>query len=278
MMRFTTSDGVSLAYDDQGTGVPVLCLAGLTRNMADFEPLLAVRTGEARFIRLDARGRGASAYPDDFMTYAVPVEARDAIELLGHLGIERAMIVGTSRGGLQAMIIAAAAPGRLSAVLLNDIGPEIAGGGLDVIMQYVGRRPNAKTYAEAAQATAAFHAVNFPTMTASDWEPHMPRYYDQREDGLHLRYDPKLRDALLEQAKEGPLPDLWPLFDALAAVPVGVLRGANSDLLTRDTVAAMQARHPDLIASEVPDRGHVPFLDEAESLAVFDALLEQIHE
>ncbi|MBB5516968.1 pimeloyl-ACP methyl ester carboxylesterase [Rubricella aquisinus] len=275
MKYFETSDGLSLAYDDQGAGHPVLCLAGLTRNMADFEPLMAARADAARFIRLDARGRGASDRAADFMTYDVAVEARDAVELLNHLGIERAMIVGTSRGGLQAMVIAASLPQRLSAVLLNDIGPEIAGGGLDVIMQYLGRRPAAKTYEDAAQATAAFNAERFPTMTAADWLPHVRRFYDEKPDGLHLRYDPKLRDAILAQAEAGPMPDLWPLFDALSGIPTGVLRGAHSDLLTAETVERMKARHPDLLTGEVPNRGHVPFLDEAESLSLFDCLLER---
>lgn len=203
----------------------------------------------------------------------MPTEARDAIELLDHLGIERAMIVGTSRGGLLAMTIAVIAPGRMSAVLLNDIGPELGAEGIAGIMGHIGMRPAARTLDEAAALFAEINADRFPGLTARDWRPHVARWFREGPDGLHLRYDPRLRDALLEQAEAGPPPDLWPLFDALAPIPTGVLRGARSDILLPATVEKMMARRPDLMVAEVRRRGHVPFLDEPESLALFDRLL-----
>lgn len=274
MKTFETSDGLTLAYDDQGAGAPVLCLPGLTRDMRDFEPLLAARGGAARIIRMDLRGRGGSDRdPNPLEGYTVPVEARDVLELLDHLGLKRVIIVGTSRGGIIAMVIAAMAKDRLAGVLLNDVGPKIEQRGLDAIMTYLGKRPAAKTLDQAAAGLARLHARSFPGMEAADWRIWAERWFDEAPDGLSLRYDPALRAAV---EAGGAAPDLWPFFDALEGLPLAALRGANSDLLGADTFAAMQAARPDMIAATVPDRGHVPFLDEGESLTVFDTLLEQV--
>ena len=155
MSRFTSSDGLSLAFTDTGAGMPLLCLPGLTRNGSDFDDLAAALGGRHRLIVLTARGRGASDRDADFMNYTVAVEGRDALELLDHLGLPRAVIVGTSRGGLIAMLLGLVAKDRLAGVLLNDIGPEIAPEGMARIMTYLGVAPRAKTYAEAAAALKA---------------------------------------------------------------------------------------------------------------------------
>ncbi len=275
MNRFTTSDGLSLAWEEEGAGVPILCLPGLTRNAADFDDLATALGGRHRLIRLTLRGRGASDRDPDFRNYAVGVEARDVVEFLDHLGLPRVVIVGTSRGGLIAMVLAATAKDRLAGVLLNDIGPELAPEGLANIMGYLGVAPRVKTYPEAAAALRARMGERFPGLSDARWRVLAERWFDQGPDGLVLNYDPKIRDAL-EATADQPPADLWPLFDALAGVPVAVVRGANSDLLTADTVARMQARRPDLIVAEVPDRGHVPFLDEPEAQAAFAALLARV--
>ena len=150
MNRFTTEDGLSLAYLDEGAGLPLLCLPGLTRNAADFDELAAALAGRHRLIRLTLRGRGASDRDPDFRNYNVLVEARDVVGLLDHLGLERVVVVGTSRGGLIAMMLAATAKPRLAGVLLNDIGPELAPEGLANIMSYLGIAPRAKSFPEAA--------------------------------------------------------------------------------------------------------------------------------
>ncbi len=137
MPCFTTSDGLSLYYTDQGEGLPLLCLAGLTRDGRDFE-FVAPHLAGLRLITLDYRGRGQSDWGDP-STYQIPVEGRDATELLDHLGIDKAAVLGTSRGGLIAMVLAATAKDRLLGVALNDIGPEIAPEGLEVIKNYLGR-------------------------------------------------------------------------------------------------------------------------------------------
>jgi len=154
-LRFTTSDGLSLAYEDAGAGLPLLCLPGLTRNARDFDELATVLPGGVRMIRLTCRGRDPSDYAPDPAQYQLPVEARDAVELLDHLGIDKAAIVGTSRGGLIAMLLAATARDRLSGVLLNDIGPEINPAGLERIYDYIGARPAGPTLEHVAAALRA---------------------------------------------------------------------------------------------------------------------------
>jgi pimeloyl-ACP methyl ester carboxylesterase len=260
---FTTSDGITLTYTDEGQGKPVLCLAGLTRTGQDFD-YVAPHLKGIRLICMDYRGRGASGWADP-STYTVPVEARDALELLDHLGLAKAAILGTSRGGLIAMLLAAMAPERLTGVALNDIGPEIAPEGLEIIKSYIGRRPGQQTYAEATEARPAL-MTGFANVPMSRWEDEVRLHFRQEADGLHLTYDPKLRDAVLEVGAQ-PAPDLWPLFDAMAGLPLALIHGENSDLLADSTVTEMQRRRPDMIYARVPDRAHIPFLDEPESLA-----------
>ena len=281
--RFRTADGLSLAYADEGPrdGMPVLCLAGLTRNMDDFADLAARLSATHRVIRLDSRGRGASDRAEP-ASYDVPTEARDALALLDHLGLASAVFVGTSRGGMLTLLAAAFAPDRIRAAILNDIGPDIAPGGLDRIMDYVGKPPTAPDLdALAVQLEAAGRAQN-PTVAPARWRRIAAALAEPTADGLAWRYDLRLRDALIAQGEAlrkameagAPAPDLWPLFHRLAAVPVLALRGANSDILTAETLARMQAAAPDRVtAVTVPDRGHVPLLDEPESVAAIDALL-----
>ncbi|KIC12562.1 hydrolase [Leisingera sp. ANG-M1] len=275
MPFFKTSDGLNLYYSDTGAGLPLLCLAGLTRDSRDFR-YFAPHAARCRMVTLDARGRGRSDRDPDFMTYNVLREAQDVLELLDHLGLGQTAILGTSRGGLVAMTLAAMAKDRLQAVILNDIGPEIAADGITRIMDYVGRRPSAKTHAQAAEALQAVMSPAFPDVPMARWLEEAQTFYKQEADGLLLSYDPRLRDALLAQAEAGPAPDLWPLFMSLDGLPCGVIRGANSDLLSQATYQEMQQRLPVIQAVEIANRGHVPFLDEPDALALFHSVLEQI--
>ncbi|KIC20238.1 alpha/beta fold hydrolase [Leisingera sp. ANG-Vp] len=275
MPYFKSSDGLNLFYSDTGEGLPLLCLAGLTRDSRDFR-YFALHADRYRLITLDARGRGQSDHDPDFINYNVLREAQDVLELLDHLGLDQAAILGTSRGGLVAMTLAATAKDRLAAVILNDVGPEIPSGGIARIMEYVGRRPAAKTWKQAAETLETLMAPAFPDVPAARWRQEVEAFYNETPEGLSLRYDPLLRDALLAQAEAGPPPDLWPLFLALEGLPCGVIRGANSDILSRGTYSEMQRRLPALHAVEIASRGHVPFLDEPEALALIHSVLEQI--
>jgi pimeloyl-ACP methyl ester carboxylesterase len=275
MKRFTTSDGLSLAYSDEGEGRPVLCLPGLTRNGSDFDELAVALHGRYRLIRLTLRGRGASDRDPDPANYNVGIEARDVVEFLDHLGLTRVVIVGTSRGGLIAMVLAATAKDRLAGVLLNDVGPELAPEGLANILNYLGIEPKARTHEEAAAALKARMGAAFPGLSDEKWLSLARRWFDAGAEGLRLNYDPRLRDGIAALADQ-PAADMWPLFDALEGVPLAVVRGVNSDLLTADTVDKMRARRRDLIVAEVPDRGHVPFLDEPEAQAALSSLMARV--
>ncbi|MHA6266111.1 alpha/beta hydrolase [uncultured Aliiroseovarius sp.] len=274
MENFTANDGLILAYRDEGEGLPVLALSGLTRNSDDFN-FVAPHLQGVRLIRMDYRGRGASDW-GPHQSYTVPQEAADALGLLDHLGIDRAAILGTSRGGLIAMGLAASVKERLLGVCLNDIGPVIDPGGLDYIMGYLGRPPTARFYKDAAAARAhAMAAVGFDDVPMARWEAEVRNLFSQSETGLKNRYDPALREAVAEAGAQ-PAPDLWPFFDAFQDMPLALIHGANSDLLTDSTVAEMQRRCPHMLYGRVPGRGHVPFLDEPEALEVIGTWLDQM--
>lgn len=272
LKTFTARDGARLAFRDEGAGLPVLCLAGLTRNSTDFD-FLAPHMSDVRLIRADYRGRGGSQWTGP-ETYTVPQEAQDAIALLDHLGIEKAATIGTSRGGLIGMFLAATARPRLLGLCLNDVGPVIDPLGLDKIKDYVGRNPAARTMdqlvARMPQTLAGF--ANIPE---ERWRAFAERLYLQTPKGLQIRYDADLRQSFLK-AFEGPPTELWPLFDACAGLPLALVRGANSDLLSPETAAEMRRRRPDMLFADVPDRAHVPFLDEPQALGVIRNWLEQI--
>jgi len=271
MPHFTTSDGLKLYYEDAGEGLPILCLAGLTRTSRDFD-YAAPHLSGVRLIRMDYRGRGQSDWDDSWSNYALPIEGRDAMELLAHLGLSQAAILGTSRGGLNAMGIASVAPDALLGVALNDIGPEIDAEGLAFIMTYLGRNPAARTHEEAAAALNHL-MCGFPGVPLERWAQEVRTHYTDAGGGLQITYDPKLRDAA-EAAGGTEMPDLWPFFDALPPRPLALIWGENSDLLKEPTVHEMQRRRPDMITARVPDRGHIPFLDEPESLVALRAWIE----
>ena len=264
MQSFRTEDGARLAYRDEGTGQVVLALAGLTRDGRDFDYLARHLTG-VRLLRLDSRGRGGSGWADP-ESYTVAQEAKDALALVDHLGLGRAAIIGSSRGGLLAMAMVAMAKPRVAGICFNDVGPVLQQEGLRRIGTYIGINPDVTSLEEAADRTPAanpgFHGV--PQLR---WEEETIRHYVQQAGGLGLTYDPALRIGF-DRAMAAPLPDAWALFDLCEGIPLALTRGENSDVLTRDTADQMCLRRPDLIRAEIRDRGHIPFLDEPEALEV----------
>jgi pimeloyl-ACP methyl ester carboxylesterase len=269
---FTARDGARLAFQVEGAGTPLLCLPGLTRTMGDFD-YLRPHLPPIRLIRMDYRGRGASEWTGP-ASYSIAQEAQDVLALLDHLGLGQVAVLGSSRGGLIGLVLAATAKERLSGLLLNDVGPDIEKAGLDRIFDYLGRNPAAKTHEEMA-ARLAKSLTGFTGVPAARWLDEARLHYRSGTRGLEITYDPSLREPFVAAFSGSPV-DLWPLFDACAGLPLGLIRGANSDLLSAATAEAMRRRRPDMIFAEVPGRGHLPFLDEPESLAAVRAFLAAV--
>jgi pimeloyl-ACP methyl ester carboxylesterase len=271
----TAQDGVKLhvrSYGPRGgAALPVVCLPGLARTAADFEALATTLSGNAtaprRVLALDARGRGRSDYDGNAQNYSLPVELSDLIAVLTALEIARAVFVGTSRGGMLTMLLAVARPTAIAGCVLNDIGPVIDINGVVRIKSYVGKLPPPASFADAAAILRRLYSSQFPKLSDEEWLAFARRTFKEADGRLVPDYDPKLASTLEAVDLERPLPDLWKEFDALAGMPVMVVRGGNSDILSPATVEAMRARHPGLEVVEVPEQGHAPLLTEPDIIA-----------
>ena len=270
---YAADDGLRLYARDYRHPAPqatVLCLHGLTRNSADFEPLAPALNDAFRVVAVDQRGRGRSEYDPDPSNYNALVYSRDMLSLLDHLDVERVVLIGTSMGGIISLVMGSQAKHRINGVVLNDVGPEIDARGLERIRSYVGHQAAVTTWAEAAAQVEATNGIAFPGYGPSDWDAFARRLYREGPDGVPvLAHDPAIAESLREASADAPAPDLWPAFDALDGIPILVVRGAESDILEPRVVAEMRRRRPDLVAVDVPDRGHAPMLDEP---AAYDAI------
>ena len=225
-------------------------------------------------ITMDYRGRGQSDYDSDFINYNILREGLDATELLDHLEVDKVTLLGTSRGRLIAMALAASHPMRLAGVILNDVGPAVEPADTAKIKDYVGNQPTVKCYDEAARSLRQCMEPLFPGVPLQTWRRQVEHQYLQSETGLNLRHDSTLRDALIQQAAAGPVPDLWPWFEVLHEIPTGVIQCAISDVFGAQTLQEMHTRHSRLISTEIADRGHVSFLFEPQSLDVIRKVLD----
>lgn len=277
----TAQDGLKLhvrAYGSSAnSALPVVCLPGLARTATDFHRLASALADNAEHPRyvlaLDYRGRGLSDYDSNPDNYSLPVELADVLSVLTALAIGKAVFIGTSRGGLLAMLLGAARPAALAGVVLNDIGPVIEPRGLARIKGYVGQLPQPKSFEEAAEVLRQLFSPQFPALSAGDWMELGQRTFRDQGGRIIPDYDPKLAHALRDVDIERPLPDLWQQFDSLADVPMLIIRGANSDLLSSATFEAMRARRWQCDALVVPDQGHAPLLTDDETISRIGAFV-----
>jgi pimeloyl-ACP methyl ester carboxylesterase len=272
---FQSADGLRLHYRDYPAvagGTPVLCLPGLTRNCRDFETIAPRIQRSHRVLCADLRGRGLSQHDPNWQNYHPGTYVADVAGLLAHAGVERVIVLGTSLGGLIAMIMAATTPQLLVGVILNDVGPEIAPEGLARISSYVGKSAPVNNWAEAVAQVRATYGLAWPAATDEDWLAFARRGYREVDGVPRLDMDPMIGEAV-RAAPGGAAPDLWPLFAALRSLPVLALRGAISDVLSQETFDRMAREKPDLERVTVPGRGHPPMLDEPESVAAIDGFL-----
>jgi pimeloyl-ACP methyl ester carboxylesterase len=278
-IHYTSRDGLRLFarhYPVPGSlRRPVVCLAGLTRNSRDFDDLAGVlarqdETGRDVFC-IDCRGRGRSQYDTNWKNYSILVELNDVLDFMTMKGLDRAAVIGTSRGGLIAMLMGVLRPAALGAVVLNDIGPVIEREGLARIIAYVGRVPLPDDWEEATELVYEMNRRQFTAIPKEQWEEFARAVFND-DNGLPApAYDPQLAKAI--SMMDGPTPELWPQFAALSHVPVLVLRGENSDILSQKTVNEMRARHPRLTTFVARGEGHAPLLKDATSIGAIAGFL-----
>ncbi len=276
-------DGLRLHYREHGGGgiadadadrPPIICIPGLTRNARDFDAV-AARLPGWRVIAVDLRGRGESAQARDPMTY-VPLTYRQDIEaLVETLGLERFVLFGTSLGGIVAMLLATTGRERLAGVLLNDIGPELDPRGLGRIRAHVGRGTVFPTWLHAARAIAGAQAAVHPGFALADWLAMAKRLCCLTPAGrIAFDYDMRIAEPFRIAGADDAI-DLWAAAEALRGLPVALIRGALSDLLS-EAVAGEMAARIGLDLTTVPDVGHVPTLDEPAAAAAIDRLLARV--
>lgn len=271
---FASQDDLKLYYRDYGDALseltPVICLPGLTRNSKDFHPIASLLSsaeeGGRRVLCADLRGRGLSQRDSNYTNYAVPTYLGDIQHMAAVAGVERAIFIGTSLGGMISTAMAAARPSLVAGVVLNDIGPELDPRGLARIASYVGKQEALPDWEAAIAAMQVMYKVAYPDFDDAEWLDIAQKTFREDDQGRPAPdYDPDigtaLREATENQAPEDR-PDLWALFGALRDIPLLGLRGELSDILASETFARMQQENPDMAAIEVPNRGHVPKLDE----------------
>ena len=278
----TAQDGLRLHVRAWGPRLaallPVVCLPGLARTVTDFETLASAlasgANGPRSVLALDLRGRGRSDYDRNPKNYNVQVELADVLAVLTALAVDQAVFIGTSRGGILTMLLAVARPTALAGCVLNDVGPVIETKGLMRIKSYVGKLPQVASLHEAADVLRRLLAAQFPKLSDDDWVAFARRTF--KDDGGRIvpDYDVRLGKTLAQIDPTRPVPALWKEFNALARVPLLVIRGGNSDILSRATVAAMQTRHPAMEAVEVADQGHAPLLSDPALIARIAAFAE----
>lgn len=269
---FTSRDGLRLRvrhYPGSGSGRrPALCLPGLTRNSADFHDLASVLSdprGHRRDVyAVDYRGRGRSEAATDSASYSIQTELADVLDFMSLEGLHDAAVIGTSRGGLIAMAMMSARPAAVGAIVLNDIGPVIERDGLARLVAYVGRVPLPNNWADAEALVRRLNEKAFPAESAQTWAAVARQLFNDENGRPAPGYDPNLSKSLA--LTDGPVPSFWPQFEALSRIPVLALRGANSDILSAQTLIEMQRRHPMLDAMTVPDQGHAPLLKDADTI------------
>jgi pimeloyl-ACP methyl ester carboxylesterase len=276
---YSAADGLQLYFCEHGPPAgpddapPVLCLHGLTRNSRDFDELVALLSPRHRLITTDLRGRGHSAYDSDLRHYHPARYVDDVWHLLAHLGIGRVRVIGTSLGGLMAMLMAAQRPETLEAVVLNDVGPELDARGLARVAESAGRLPPVDDWAAAAAAVREATRVAFPDWPDERWMTFARKMYaPSAGGGLDVRLDRNVGEAM-RRGFSAMREDPWELFGALRGIPLLVVHGEESDLLTPEILARMREARPDLRTVTVPRRGHAPNLDEAEAIDAIEKFL-----
>ncbi|HTP40491.1 MAG TPA: alpha/beta hydrolase [Steroidobacteraceae bacterium] len=274
-----SADGLRLhvrCHDGPRPDAPVvLCLHGLTRTCRDFEDLAPRLQRHYRVLAPDLRGRGLSDRDPQPGHYQPAQYLQDLLALLPAVGATRYAVIGTSLGGLLAMMLAATQPAQVAGIVLNDIGPEIDPAGVERIRQYAGRMAPVADWAQAVAQAQQVYGAAWPGLDQACWQRLARRGYREDAQGVpRIDADPMIGEAF-RGAPRAAL-ELWPLWSAQRDVPVLAIRGALSDILSRATLARMQREKPDLETLEIAQRGHVPLLDEPGCVERIEAFLARL--
>lgn len=280
---FFTRDGLRLFYRDyparSDDAEIVICLHGLTRNSRDFDELATHLQSNYRVLIPDMRGRGHSQYDTHWQNYHPSTYVLDIFTLLDVLKIERVAIIGTSLGALMAMLMCAQQPQRIAGVVLNDAGPEIDPHGLARIAQYAGTRPVVNNWNDAAQYIKSIYGDALRGLSDAEWLAYAKLSYRENAEGIPVPdSDPNIGNAFRDGAAQNtPAPNLWPVFAHIRTMPMLVIRGEHSDILSAATLQRMAEEKSDLNYVVVPNRGHAPLLNESICVTAIDEFLEKIN-
>ena len=276
---FPSTDGLRLycaiyhARRPEPAGLPILCLPGLTRNSRDFTTIALHLSEQHDVLACDLRGRGQSAWDPDATHYQLPTYVQDAWSLLESRRLERVVVLGTSLGALMGIVMAATQPQRIAGVILNDAGPEFDPAGVQRIAAYAGRLPAVASWAGAVAQTKSVYGQALPGLSDAEWFEFARRGYRENSQGIPVPdVDPRIAEAFSSSPGTA---DLWAVFAELKSVPLLVIRGELSDLLSTATVARMARQHPSMQQLMVANRGHTPLLTEPECIEAIDAFLSR---
>lgn len=276
---YESEDGLTLfakIYDGASGRIPLLCMHGLSRNADDFDDLLALLP-DWPAISVDQRGRARSEYDSNPSRYTPEVYCADMLKLLDGLGHSQVIAIGTSMGGLMAMMMSAMRPGVFKAIIINDIGPEVDPAGLERLRSYVGQAMQFESWDAAAAAIHAQGPDIFPDFTRADWRAFAGRVCEEVAPGeIRFRYDPAISGGLKTQDISAVPPDLWPLYKGPDDLPYLIIRGETSDILSAATAQRMARERADAALVTVPNRGHAPMLTEPVAVAAITDFLERL--
>ncbi|HEX9396816.1 MAG TPA: alpha/beta hydrolase [Burkholderiales bacterium] len=251
----------------------VLCVHGLARTGRDFDELARALCGQFRVVCPDVAGRGDSDRLPEGKLYAVPQYAADMVTLIARLEVEAVGWVGTSMGALIGMALAAQKSAPISRLVLNDAGPVISRVSLERIGSYLGKAPAFASIEKAEEYVRAV-STTFGPHSDAQWRFLTDTWVRKHEDGsFRAHYDPKIAEPFRTDMPPGDT-DLWAIYDAVKC-PTLLLRGELSDLISRETAAAMARRGPKARVVEIKGVGHAPTLMQADQIAVVREFLLQ---
>lgn len=277
---YESKDGLQLyarEYPHEAPAATIICIPGLTRNSADFSDFCDQLNSDYRIFAVDLRGRGKSAYDLDPKNYHPGIYMQDIQQLLEKLDLEKVILIGTSLGGLVSMFVTAINPDSVSALIINDIGPEINTTGLERIKYYITQQyDSVDSWDDAVSRTKQALKREYPNFSEEDWQSFARRLYKEHDGNVCLDYDPAIAVLFEDEQTDNVPPDMWPMFSALTTVPMMVVRGELSDILLPGTISKMQDIHPHLSVVEVPEVGHAPLLEDLRISDQAEKFLETV--